>query len=156
MRQALYGTGVIGLGLSATPLFAMAAAISPTILPTAIGLTTAIFGGASLMAYNMPKDKMLSYGKPLMGALIGLIGLQLAGLLGAVFMGPNPISMMLYSATSYISIGLFSIMIAYDTHVSIKMYEMGQPDHLGMAVQFLLDFWNILTSLVRILSNSSD
>ena len=40
-------------------------AISPTILPSAIGISAAIFGGASLVAYSMPKDKMLSAGKML-------------------------------------------------------------------------------------------
>ncbi len=142
--------GVLGLGLSAAPLFMMAQAVSPTILPSAIGITTAIFGGASLIAYNMPKDKMLSYGRLFMGSLIGLIGLQVVGLLSAVFMGPNALSTILFSANNYLGIGLFSALIAYDTHVAIKMYEMKEADHLGMATQFLLDFWNILIRLVSI------
>jgi len=112
--------GVAGLGLGAAPLFAMVAGTS--IIPTALGLTTAIFGGASLMAYSMPKDKMLGYGRVLSGSLLGLIGLQLVGLLSSMFMGPNPLSMLLFSATNYVGVGLFSILIAYDTHVAIKMY----------------------------------
>jgi len=142
--------GVLGLGLSASPLFMIAQAVSPSIMPTALGITTAIFGGASLIAYNMPKDKMLGFGGVLMGSLLGLVGLQLVGLLSAVFMGPNPLSALLFSANNYIGIGLFSALIAYDTHVAIKMYEMREADHLKMAVEFLLDFWNILVRLVSI------
>jgi FtsH-binding integral membrane protein len=152
-RLALYGMGVAGLGLSAAPLFMLAHAISPTILPSALGITTAIFGGASLVAYNMPKDKMLGFGGVLMGSLLGLIGLQLVGLLTTVFMGPNAFSTILFKADNYLGIGLFSILIAYDTHVAIKMYEMREADHIGMATQFLLDFWNILIRIVSIFIN---
>ena len=122
LRLGLYALGTISLGLTGAPLFAYATAISPSILPTAIGLTTAIFGGSSLVAYNMPKDKMLGYGGALGGALLGLIGLQVVGLLSMLFMGPNPFSMLLFKADNYIGIALFSIMVAYDTHISIKMY----------------------------------
>lgn len=153
LRLGLYGMGVLGLGLGAAPLFLVAQAVSSSILPTAIGITTAIFGGASLIAYNMPKDKMLSYGRLFGGSLMGLIGLQIVGLISAAFMGPNPLSSLLFSANNYLGIGLFSALIAYDTHVAIKMYEMKEADHLGMAVQFLLDFWNILVRIVSIFIN---
>jgi FtsH-binding integral membrane protein len=143
--------GVAGLGLGVAPLFAMVAGTS--IIPTALGLTTAIFGGASLMAYTMPKDKMLGFGRVLTGALLGLIGLQLVGILSSVFMGPTALSMLLFSANNYLGIGLFSMLIAYDTHVAIKMYEMGEADHLGMSIQFLLDFWNILVRIISIFAN---
>jgi len=151
-RLGLYGMGVLGLGLSASPLFMMAQAISPTIMPTALGITTAIFGGASLIAYNMPKDKMLGFGGVLMGSLLGLFGLQIVGLLAAYFTGPNALSTLLFSANNYLGIGLFSVLISYDTHVAIKMYEMREADHIGMATQFLLDFWNILVRIVSIMS----
>lgn len=152
MRTALYCMGVMGLGFGAAPLLAFASAVNPSIIPTCLGLTAAIFGGASLMAYKMPKDKMLGYGGALTGSLIGLIGLQLVGIGSAFFFGPNPFAMMLLNSSSYLAVGLFSIFVAYDTHFAIKMYEMREPDHLGMSVQFLLDFWNIFTSLVSIFS----
>ncbi len=88
------------------------------------------------MAYSMPKDKMLGYGRVLGGSLLGLIGLQIVGILSAVFMGPNPLSTLLFSIDNYIGIGLFTAFIAFDTHLAIKMYEMREADHLGMAVQF--------------------
>lgn len=124
LRIGLYSMGVLGLGLGASPLFMMAQAMSPAIMPTALGITTAIFGGASLAAYSMPKDKMLGYGRLLSGSLLGLIGLQLVGLLTTMAIGPNAFSSFLFTADNYIGIGLFSALIAYDTHVAIKMYEM--------------------------------
>jgi FtsH-binding integral membrane protein len=151
----MFGLGTVGLGLSGAPLMAFATAVSPTIVPTAIGLTTAIFGGASLLAYRMPKDSMLSLGKVFTGSLFGLIGLQILGLLSSMIMGPNLFSIMLLKGTTYMSVGLFSALIAYDTHVSIKMYELGQADHVGMAAQFVLDFWNVLMSLIRIFSDKN-
>ena len=154
LRQVLYGMGTIGLGLSAAPLMAFASMVNPSILPTCLGLTTAIFGGASLMAYRMPKDSMLKYGGVLGGSLLGLIGLQLIGLASSMIFGPNPFIGMMFNASNYVAVGLFTAFIAYDTHVAIKMYEMGEPDHLGMASQFLLNFWNIFTSLLRIFSSS--
>lgn len=122
LRLGLYSMGVMGLGLGATPLFLFANAVNPTIIPTALGLTTAIFGGASLVAYNMPKDKMLGYGGVLSGSLLGLIGLQLVGLLVSAFNGPNAFSSLLMSANNYIGIGIFTAFIAFDTHLAIKMY----------------------------------
>lgn len=124
LRVGLFSLGVLGLGLSASPLFLMTHMLTPTVIPTALGLTTAIFGGASLVAYNMPKDKMLGYGGVLGGSLLGLIGLQLIGLLSAVFTGPNAFSSLMFSANNYLGVGLFSAMIAFDTHLAIKMYEM--------------------------------
>ena len=120
LRIGLYTMGVLGLGLSSSPLFAAASFLNPSILTNAIGLTCGIFGGASLMAYNMPKDKMLSYGRLMMGSLFGLIGLQLVGLASAWIMGPNMLSLMLFRADTYLGILLFSGFIAYDTHVAIK------------------------------------
>ena len=130
--------------------------MNPSIVPTALGLTAAIFGGASVVAYRMPKDKMLGYGNVLGGSLFALIGLQLAGLGATFFMGPNPFSLMMMSYSSYFAVALFTALVAYDTHMAVRMYEMQQPDQLGITVQFLLDFWNIFTSLLRILSSSSD
>ena len=122
MRKALYGMGIIGLGLSA-PLIGFANMMNPTILPTALGLTAALFGGASMAAYRMPKDSLLSYGRILGGSLLGLIGLQLVGLGSLYFVGMNPFATMLLNTSTYVSVGLFTAFIAYDTHVAVRMYE---------------------------------
>lgn len=51
-----------GLGLSASPLFAMVSMQNPAILPTAIGISTGLFGAASFYAYSRPKDSLMSWG----------------------------------------------------------------------------------------------
>jgi len=74
-RLGLYGLGIGCLGLTAAPLFAHYAMINPAILPTAIGLSAAIFASASAYAYTRPKDSLLTWGSSLYSGLIGLIGL---------------------------------------------------------------------------------
>ena len=156
VRVALFGLGLAGLGLSAAPLFSYAYHMSPHIIPSAIGITAAIFGGASLMAYNMPKDKMLSAGRILGGSLLGLVGLQVVGLLGYLITGPNAFSSLLFRADNYLGILLFSAFVAYDTHVAIKSYEMGYADHLGVSIQFIMNIWNILMRVIYIMTGSRD
>jgi FtsH-binding integral membrane protein len=122
LRLGLYGMGVAGLGLSASPLLAYAYMVSPNIIINALAAATGIFGGASYVAYSMPKDKMLGYGRILGGSLMGLIGIQLAGLLSTLVIGPNAFASLLFSVDSYFSIALFTGFVAYDTHVAIKSY----------------------------------
>lgn len=66
---------MVGLGVSSSPLFAMLAMKNSVILPTAIGISSAIFGSASIYAYTRPKDSLLTWGSSLYGALFGMIGL---------------------------------------------------------------------------------
>jgi FtsH-binding integral membrane protein len=155
-RILLYSLGVASLGLSASPIFMYMQAISPSIITSSLGITLGIFGGASLMAYNMPKDKMLGYGRIFMGSLLGLIGMQLVGLGSAFFMGPNALSTLLFQIDNYVGILLFAGLIGYDTHVAINQYENGNADHLGMSIQMLLNFWNILLRIMQIMSNFKD
>jgi FtsH-binding integral membrane protein len=145
--------GLAGLGMSAAPMIAMSTMVSSTIVPTCMAITAAIFGGASLVAYSTPSDKMASMGRILGGSLIGLIALQVVGLLSQLIMGPNMLSSLLFRADNYLGILLFTGFIAYDTHVAIQSYETGNADHLAMSVQLLLDVWNIFIRLLSIFSN---
>jgi len=140
------------MGLSASPFFLYMHSISPSIITSSIGITMGIFGGASAMAYMLPKDKMLGYGGIFTGSLIGLIAMQLVGLGSAYFMGPNALSTLLFDINTYGGLLLFSGLIAYDTHVAIKSYESGYADHLGISVQLVLNFWNILLRVMQIMS----
>jgi hypothetical protein len=58
-----------------------------SILPLTMGISAAIFGGASLTALFLPRGFMLGYGSVLMGGLIGLLSLNFTGLLAAKFVG---------------------------------------------------------------------
>lgn len=99
---------------------------------------------------------MLSAGRVLGGSLLGLIGLQLVGLLAYLVTGPNVLSSLLFRADNYLGIALFSAFVAYDTHVAIKSYEMGQADHLGISISFIMDIWNILMRVIYIMTGNRE
>jgi len=117
-------------------------------LPTSIAISLGVFGGASAMAYALPKDSALGYGKVLGGSLLGLIAMQLVGLGSYYFTGSTALSNLLFTIDTYAGIVLFIGFIGYDTHVAIKQYESGNADHLAVSVQLFLDLWNLL---IRIL-----
>lgn len=144
--------GIFGLGLSLTPMLGLVHAVNPLALPIALGLSTVVFGGASLAAYKYPKRSVISYGRVLSGSLIGLASLQVISLGSVYFVGPNMFSAMLSSPTSYAAGGLFTALVAYDTYRATKMYEQNMPDNLGIAGNFLLDLWNILISFLRMVT----
>jgi hypothetical protein len=143
--------GVFGLGLSITPMLGMLNAVNPFALPISLGLTTIVFGGASLAAYNIPKKNVLSYGRILFGSLFGLISFQLLALGSVYIAGPNSFASIILNTTSIATAGLFAVLVVYDTHRAVKMYEQNMPDNLGIAGNFLLDLWNIFISFLRIL-----
>lgn len=125
--------------------------MNPVILPTAVVLSTGIFASASAFAYSRPKGSLLSWGSSLYAGLIGIIGLNLVGLITQLVIGPNMFSFMCHRADTYIGLGIFTAMVAYDTHVAIQAYEAGYADHLGVSVDFILDFWNILVRVTEVL-----
>lgn len=140
-----------GLGLSSSVLFGALNLVNPAILPLSIGITGAVFGSASLYALYKPKGSLLGLGSSLYAGLFGLIGLQIAGLLTQLCIGPNMFSFMCHRADTFIGVGIFTAFVAYDTHVAIQQYEAGDADHLGASIDFVLDFWNILTRVSQIL-----
>lgn len=46
-----------------------------------MGITVAMFGGATLISLMMRKDAMLGYKNVLMGSMVGLIGLNIFGII---------------------------------------------------------------------------
>lgn len=66
-------------------------------------------------------------------------------------MGPNMFSSALHRVDTFVGVGLFSALVAYETHTSIKAYEEGNADHLMMSIDFALDFWNIFIRVAEIL-----
>ena len=107
-------------------------------------ITSSIFGGASLMGFFLPKSYVMGYSTILGGGMLGLLGLNASGLLAGKFLGYTLYANTLSTAESYLGIGLFTMMIVYDTHVAIKRYQKGDADHLGMSIQLLLDLWNLI------------
>lgn len=85
------------------------------IIPVSIALSTGVFGAASLYAYMKPKDSLLGWGSGLYAGLLGMIGMNIIGLITSMVIGPNMFSMMCHRADTYIGLGLFSAFVAYDT-----------------------------------------
>jgi len=93
--------------------------INPAILPTSILISTAIFGSASAYAYTRPKDSLIGWGSSLYAGVFGLIGIQVVGMLTSMIMGPNMFTFALHRFDTFAGIGLFSALVAYDTHVAL-------------------------------------
>ncbi len=145
----MFGIGCIAMGLSASPLFLSIQEVSTAILPMTMGVTAAIFGGASLMGLILPRTMMLGYGGALGGSFLGILGLNATGVLAAKYLGITIFASTLTTAEAYFGIGMFSLMIIYDTHQAIKRYERGDADHLGMSIQILLDIWNLIIMIAK-------
>lgn len=121
-RLLIYGLGCVTLGLTAAPLFVSINEISLSIIPMTIGITSSIFGGASLLGMILPRSFMLGYGSVLFGGLMGLVGFNFSLLAAAKIWGISTGVISLSSTESMIGIGLFSAMLIYDTHLAIKRY----------------------------------
>ncbi len=104
------------------------------------------------MGFLLPKSYAMGYGTILGGSMLGLLGLNASGLLAGKFLGYTLYANTLSTAESYLGIGLFTMMIIYDTHIAIKRYQKGDADHLGMSIQLLLDLWYLI---IRIATNLS-
>ena len=72
-----------------------------------------------MAAYSMPKDKMIGYGRILFGSLIGLIGMQLIGMISFLLIGPNSLYSLLLHTENYLGVAIFTGFVAYDTHLAI-------------------------------------
>jgi len=151
-RLLSYGALIGGMSLTLTPFISMINDISPTILPTSCLLTSFIFGGSTLYAMFKPNGALLAWQAPLMGGLMGLVGVSMIGLLSHVFMGPTVFSSALHSIDTYGGLLLFTAMTAYDTHKAVNMYQAKDPDHLGCSVNLYLDFMNMLIRMMEILA----
>ena len=152
-RRILYGTFVGSMGLSMSPILAHFLFVNPMIIATSLALTTSICSGASVYAYYKPKGSLLWLSGPLSGALITLIGVQLASLGASWMYGPNMFSLMAHRMDLYVGTGLFTAFVAYDTHLAILNYEQGNADHLQASLAMFLNFQNIFIRMLQIVNN---
>ncbi len=151
-RKLAYGSFIFFNSLMISPLIAMAHTLNPMIVPAAAGITGLIMSGASLYAYKKPNGSLLSWQAPLAGCVVGLIGMGLVGIGSHLIMGPNLLSSVLMSVEPYIGICIFSLLTASDTQKAIALYQEQNPDHLGCAANFYLNFINLLIRIIEILS----
>ncbi|WP_457747661.1 Bax inhibitor-1/YccA family protein [Sulfurimonas sp.] len=127
-------------GLTLTPLLAYTLGMSGggVIVGNAFAMTSVVFGAMSFFAIRTTKD-FTGYGKPLMIALIVIIGFSAINF----FLG-NPMLQIIIAGAVVI---LFSILIIYDTqNIMNGAYETP----IDGAIALYLDFLNIFTALLQL------
>ena len=127
-------------GLMLSPLLSHTLGMSGggAIIGNAFAMTAVIFGAMSFYAIKTTKD-FSGYGKPLMIALVVIIGFSIINL----FMGSPLMSVIISGAV----VVLFSILVTYDTQNIIRgAYETP----IDGAIALYLDFLNIFTSLLHL------
>ena len=128
-------------GITIAPLLARTLGMSGggAIVGNAFAMTSVIFGAMSFFAIKTTKD-FSGYGKPLMIALVVVIGFSIVN----IFLGSPMLSIIISAAVVF----LFSILVVYDTQNIIKgAYETP----IDGAIALYLDFLNIFTSLLHLL-----
>ncbi len=127
-------------GLMLAPLLSRTLGMSGggAIIGNAFAMTSVVFGAMSFYAIKTTTD-FTSYGKPLMIALVVIIGFSILN----IFIG-NP---MLHVMISGAVVMLFSILVIYDTqNIMNGSYETP----IDGAIALYLDFLNIFTALLQL------
>jgi len=135
-------------GLGMGPLLSMAIMMNPSLVPSALLLTTAIFAcftGAALFA---PDGKYLYLGGTL---LSGLSTLLFLGLLNIFFK-----SQLLFQAHLYIGLAIFCGFIMYDTQVIIRKARNGDKDFIAHSLDLFIDFVQIFRKVLILLMQKDE
>merc|ERR1719431_1263158 len=130
-----------GLGLG--PLLSMAIMMNPSLVPSAMMLTSAVFAcftGAALMA---PDGKYLYLGGTL---LSGLSTLLFLGFLNIFFR-----SQLLFQVHLYIGLAIFCGFIMFDTQVIIRKARNGDRDFIAHSLDLFIDFVQIFRKVLILL-----
>ena len=127
-------------GLLLAPLLSKILGMSGggAIVGNAFAMTAVVFGAMSFYAIKTTKD-FTGYGKPLLIALVVIIGFSILN----IFIG-NPMLHVLISGAVVI---LFSILVIYDTQ-NIMNGAYATP--IDGAIALYLDFLNIFTALLQL------
>lgn len=135
-------------GLGMGPLLSMAIRMNPTIVPSAMMLTSAIFAcftGAALVA---PDGKYLYLGGTL---LSGLSTLLFLGFINIFFQ-----SQLLFQAHLYIGLAIFCGFIMFDTQMIIRKARNGDRDFIAHSLDLFIDFVQIFRKVLILLMQKDD
>ena len=130
-----------GLGLG--PLLDMAVHLYPSIVPSALMLTTVIFACFSGAALFAPDGKYLYLGGSLLSGLSTLIFL---GFLNIFFR-----SQLLFQVHIYLGLAIFCGFIMFDTQVIILKARCGDTDFIAHSLDLFIDFIQIFRKIVILL-----
>ena len=139
-RHIWYNIFGVSLGALTVPALML---YPHAVVPAAIG-TAAVTGGTLMAGMMMPTKSTSTWGPPLLGGLLGLIGLGL----GNAFIFHSP---MLGTIYPYLGIGIFSMYNIYDLHTAVVEYEDGHLDDMTHAMNYVLNIWNIFLDLLQII-----
>jgi len=135
-----------GLGLG--PLLSMAIMMNPSLVPSALMLTSAVFAcftGAALFA---PDGKYLYLGGTL---LSGLSTLLFLGFLNIFFR-----SQLLFQVHLYIGLAIFCGFIMFDTQVIIRKARNGDRDFIAHSLDLFIDFVQIFRKVLILLMQKDE
>merc|ERR1712215_646765 len=135
-----------GLGLG--PLLQLAIMMNPSIVPSALMITSGIFAcftGAALFA---PDGKYLYLGGTL---LSGLSSLLVLGLLNIFFR-----SQLLFQVHLYIGLLVFCGFIVFDTQVIIRKAKNGDRDFIAHSLDLFIDFVQIFRKVLILLMQKDE
>ena len=135
-----------GLGLG--PLLDMAVHLNPSIVPSALMLTTVIFACFSGAALFAPDGKYLYLGGSLLSGLSTLIFL---GFLNIFFM-----SQLLFQVHIYLGLAIFCGFIMFDTQVIILKARRGDTDFISHTLDLFIDFIQIFRKILILLMQKKD
>lgn len=133
--------GLMGISLSSLGLIYTGQSIARTFL-----ICSSVFGAMSLYGYTTKKD-LTSMGSFL---IMGLFGLIIVSLVNIFLQSPA-----VHFATSFIGVGIFMGLIAWDTQKLKSIYyqvgggELGQKMAVSGAFSLYLDFINLFLYLLR-------
>lgn len=149
-KSKWYNIFSISNGITISPAILYSFSISPSVMPIALACTGGVFAASSMYALKKKDLSLVQYQGPLIGCVGGLICSGLVQLL-MTGLGYNNASWMLGMGTTVLSTGIFSALIAVDTHMAIKSYKDGQLDSTGIALSVLLDVTNLFLDLLKII-----
>jgi FtsH-binding integral membrane protein len=135
-----------GLGLG--PLINAAININPTILPTALMLTSAIFICFSLSALLSNDRKFIYLGGMLSSGLSILLFMSLF----RIFTG----SAFMVDVELYLGLVVMCGFILYDTQLIVEKRRMGNDDYIWHSVELFIDMINVFRYILVILARKDE
>ena len=145
-----YNLFSISNGIIISPAIFNSFVISPTVMLIALACTVGIFATSTKYALKKKDLSLVQYQAPLIDCIGGLI---CSGLIQLVMFGfgYHNASWMLGMGVTILSMGIFSALIAVNTHMAIKSYENKQLDSIGIAFDMLLNITNLFLDFLKII-----
>lgn len=154
-RNLAYGGIVLGTTTAISPLMQFALATDPLAIAMATGGALGIMGGSTYYANSLKPGELNFLGPPLMGGLLGLVGMNIIGL-GFAWYGNYDVFNVIHHVDLYGGLVLFTALQAYDTHQMIEMYtKERKPDHLIASINFYLNFLNLFRRILEIYAKAN-